>query len=134
MQIQNYSKTWPILSGVVIAIIICFIIYLLPLNYGQDFFALLLAGFSSIYLSAAFSENKISMRIIEFFGFIFFISIALASLYYFLLILLAGYLLQVIWHYFHFAQRFGVKTNKSIPLFCLIFNSIITLYIIIFSL
>ncbi len=134
MQNQNSTKIWPILTGLIAAIVVCFTIYYLPINYGHDSLTLLLAAFSSIYLSTAFSEKKTSVIITELVAFIVLFSIAFVSLYFYPFILVGGYLLQAVWSYFHFAQRFGAKTGRIFPLFCMAFNGIIGLFIVIFPL
>jgi len=125
---------WPLVSGSVTAIIFCLLIYYLPLNYGQDFLALLLASISSVYLASALKERQTKITLTEVVVFLVIFFIAFIGLYYFSFILGAGYFLHAVWSFFHSPHRLGVNIGNYLPRFCLSFNFLIALFIFIYSL
>ena len=114
------------------AVILCYALYHLPINYSHDFLALLLAAISGVYFGAAVNEKRFRAFLSEFIIFLIILISAFTGLYYFLLILGAGYLLHGIWSICHYFFRVGANVNKSFSLAFFIFNLIIALYVFIF--
>lgn len=131
---QKIYSLWPMVTGAVLAFIICTLLYYLPNNYLQDFLALLLASLSTIYLVGTIKEQKIEYVIIEIIIFIIIFAIALLGLYYFSFILAIGFMLHAIWSFVHIKRQLTTNIELEIPNFCLTFNLIIFLFMLIYSL
>ncbi|MCK5077097.1 MAG: hypothetical protein KAR38_12010 [Calditrichia bacterium] len=114
------------------ALILCYALYNLPINYGHDFLALLLSAISGVYFGAAVNEKKFRPIFIEFIIFLIMLISAFTGLYYFLLILGGGYLIHGIWSISHYFFRVGADVNKSFSLTFAIFDLVILLFVFIF--
>lgn len=118
--------------GMVGAVVLCGIAWLLPAERGLDLLAVGLAVVGAVYLGSALNDGRLQLQLLEGGVAVVFLVLALVGLWYSPLVLAAGWLLHAVWDSFHHPHPVGAPIAAHwYPLACLSFDVLVAAFLLI---